>query len=588
MSVVCAPRFLARAVLAFCLAFFGASGCNRPALSPNASRTPAALAPASYTAPGGVRLESAAAASGVSYSWPQQPRPMRNLEAFGAGCAFFDYDDDGWQDLLLVGAPYVALYRNQRDGRFENVSQKTGLVGCTGDWKGVAVGDYDGDGFLDLLLTGYRRLALLKNDSGARWLDRTAAAGLDPANRGHWGSSAGFMDLDADGTLDLVVLNYVVFGPKEKQYCEFGGGARSGCPPDQYRPEFAELWRNLGNGRFQDVSAASGLKNTRGKALVLAFADLDGDRRVDFYIGNDGIPAELMRNEGNLRFSNIGVSSGAAFGAIPGRAIAAMGADWADFDRDGRLDLTLTAFSDEAYSLLRNAGGGQMEHVGDSLGITGPTFKPLGFGAKWLDVDNDGWTDILYANGHVYDSVERFDPISTFRQSLMLFHNQEGRSFIDRVPDLGPEVGKLIVGRGSATGDCDNDGRIDMLVVDYEGEPLLLKNRSETGNHWLTLDLRSPSRNRFAYGARLTAKAGKQVWTAQVSPASSYLSSSDPRVHLGLGATTMLDILTVDWPSGRRQVLRNVPADRIGRLEEGQGIRWSPAAAPVARASAAR
>jgi hypothetical protein len=525
---------------------------------------PAAPAPAANAF--GVRFEDAAARLGLTYRYPRQPRPLRILEAFGAGCAFVDYNDDGWLDILLVSKPAPVLYRSEAGRRFVDVSAKIGLSAVQGDWKACAVGDYDGDGRQDLLLSGYHCLALLRNSEGG-FRNVTRAAGLDPRNRGRWGSGAGFMDLDGNGTLDLVHLNYAVFGPNEPQYCELAPGVRSGCPPSQYRPQLPELWENLG-GRFRDVSAASGMRRTSGKALVLAFSDLDGDGRPDFYIGNDGMPAELMRNRGGLKFENIGASSGAAYGTLAGNSIAAMGADWADYDRDGKDDLAVSAFSDEPYSLLHNDGDGLFQHTAQEVGIAEPTYKPLGFGTKWLDLDNDGWRDLSFVNGHVYDNTAQIDPQTTLRQPLMLFRSEAARRFTDLVPALGGDAARPILGRGSAVGDFDNDGRQDLLVVDYEGAPLLLHNRSTTPNHWLTLDLRSASKNRFAYGARITARAGQDTWTGTVSPASSYLSSSDPRVHLGLGSTSRLDEVTIRWPGGRQQVLRGVAADQVLQLTE--------------------
>jgi hypothetical protein len=534
----------------------------------------------------GIGFVDVAEAVGLDYRWPQQPRPMRNKEAFGAGCAFLDYDDDGWQDVLLVGSRQVALYRNVPAGagnektdagarRFVNVTRQTGLNTLDGDdFIGCAVGDYDGDGRLDLLLTGYHRLALLRNEQSRRFADVTTKAGLDARDHDQWGSSAGFMDLDGDNRLDLVVLHYVVFGPNEKQYCELTPGVRSGCPPNEYRPEFAEVWQNKGDGTFQNVSAQAGMKNTSGKALVLAFAHLDDDNRMDLYIGNDTTPAELLLNRsknGQMRFDNVGAESGVAYGP-GGEAIAAMGADWADYDGDGRFDLAVTAFSGAPYSLFRalEADVAIFEDSADATGLSGPTTKPLGFGAKWLDMDNDGWTDLSFTNGHVYDNVRDVEPGSEFRQPLMLFRNepvpgQGRRTFRDLVPLLGGDLARPLLGRGSAAGDFDNDGRTDLLVVDYEGAPLLLRNVSRTSNHWLTLDLRGSrgGPNRFAYGARVTARAGARTWVAHVAPASSYLSSSDPRIHLGLGAASHLDSLVIRWPSGRRQTLQNVPADRL-------------------------
>jgi hypothetical protein len=552
-------------------ALIGLPGCKLPRSRTQAIAAPARLEDSARPSAmvEGIRFENVTERAGLHYRWPAQPRPMRILEAFGRGCAFLDYDNDGQLDILLLASPHPVLYHNRGQGQFEDVTEAAGLAGLQGDWRGCAVGDYDGDGYPDLVLTGYHRLALLRNAGGAHFTDVTTAAGLDPANHQRWGSSAGFMDLTGQGRLDLVLLNYVIFGPREPQFCEVRAGVRSGCPPSSYRPEFSELWRNTGNGRFQDVTATSGMKRTHGKALVLAFADVDGDGRMDFYIGNDGTPAELMRNEGGTRFRNIGIENGLAYGALD-HPVAAMGADWADYDRDGRLDLAVSGFSDESYSLFHAAGNALFELTSDATGISGPTYKPLGFGTNWLDMDNDGWPDLLFVNGHVYDNVHSIDPLSTFRQPPMLFHNMRGRQLVDLVPQMGGEVAAPILGRGSAVGDFDNDGKIDFLAVDYEGAPCLFHNVSQTPNHWITLDLRGFGSNRFAYGAQVTAQSGSEHWVGQVSPASSYLSSSDARVHFGLGKTTALEALTVRWPDGHRETYRNLPVDRILHLKEGR------------------
>lgn len=566
-------------------------GCRKavsgdsPTLPPAPSSASARSSPSSsFPAPGAVRFEEIAAQSGVRFRWPTYPRPLRNREAFGRGCAFLDYDGDGWQDILLISAPQVGLFRNRTGSsasatpRFEEVTKASGLSRVRGDWIGCAVGDYDGDGDLDILLTGYHQLALLRNDGdkgNRRFTDVTTAAGLDPKNRGRWGSSAGFMDLDGDGALDLIILNYVIFGPQEKQYCELAPGVISGCPPSEYRPEFGEMWQNRDGGKFRRVDdAVSGMKETSGKGLVLAYYDVDDDGRMDVYIGNDGTPAELMHNRGGMRFENIGDESGLAYGANGG-AIAAMGADWDDYDRDGRLDLIVTAFSAEPYALFHNVGDSLFQNESESTGIAALTLSALGFGTNWLDFDNDGWPDILYANGHVYDNVDKIEAGSTFRQPLMLLYNHEGKRFTDVVPALGGKVAEPLLGRGTATADIDNDGRMDFLVVDDEKTPRLFHNRSGSSHHWITLDLRSPTgRNRFAYGARVTARAaagGAKVWVAEVSPASSYLSSSDPRIHFGLGGeVTVLESVTVRWPSGKTQTWRDVPVDRTVTLTEGK------------------
>jgi hypothetical protein len=517
----------------------------------------------------GIRFEDTAAASGLNYIWPKLPRPLRNLEAFGTGCAFFDYDNDGWQDILLVARPNCRLYHNLKNGKFADVTVAAGLDKISGYWTGCAMGDYDSDGYLDIVLTGYHCLAVLRNDHRGRFTDSTVAAGFDLHNRGHWGASAGFMDLAGNGRLDLVLLNYVVFGPKEPQTCSPAPGITTGCPPTTYRPEFGEIWENIGNGRYRKTPASDGMSTTHGKALVVAFVDPDDRGRMDFYVGNDGTPAEFLRNQGKMHFANLGAASGVAYGSLD-HAIAAMGADWADYDRDGQPDLIVTGFSDESFALFHNTGHTTFELASDATGLSAPTYKRLGFGAKWIDVDNDGWPDLVFTCGHVYDTIGRTDPQSTFRQPMMLFHNLNGRSFQNIAPALGGAMAAPILGRGLATGDFDNDGRIDFLAVDSEGAPVLMHNVSTTANHWITFDLRATGQNRFAYGAQIHARAGKEVFAGQVSPASAYLSSSDPRVHFGLGPFRSLDSVAIRWPDGKQEVLRNVVADRILTIMEGR------------------
>jgi hypothetical protein len=592
------------------LVFFGRS---KVGLSLADAELTEPLAPATPIETAGVEFTEVARERGLRHVWPRQPRPMRLPETFGCGCAAFDYDNDGLQDVLLVADPQVVLYHNVGGGYFENTTARSGLAtaqtdrradsadspgAATGkrarrraraaarsadwvDWTGVAVGDYDADGWLDLLLTGYHRLALFKNRRGEKFIDVTAQAGLDMANHGHWASSAGFMDLDGDNWLDLVVLNYVEFSPDSQQYCELAPGVRSACPPQVYAPEKGDIWRNTGHGSFELVPESDAMGDTSGRALVLAFTDVDGDNRQDFFIGNDGTRAEFMHNLGGMQFENIGVEIGVTVGR-DWTPMAAMGADWADFDRDGLLDLTVTDFQKNSFALFRHellekqdgSGWHGFQEVGRPRGISAATRERLGFGAKWLDMDNDGWPDICYANGHVYDNAGEIQAGETLRQSTLLMRNEAGRRFVDLVPALDPALAKPIVGRGSATGDFDNDGRVDVLIVDYEGAPLLFENRSKTDNHWIKFDLRGAGANAFAYGARITANAAGETWVGEVSPASSYLSSSDPRIHFGLGKLTALDTVTIRWPSGRVEELHDVPADQIVRVAEGAGGAW--------------
>lgn len=520
------------------------------------------------TVPKNLSFINAAQERGLQYVWPEQPRPMTALDAFGAGCAAFDGDNDGWQDVLLVGRPTPALFRNLEGGRFEDITAASGLTAVTGHWTGCAIGDYDGDGLLDVLLTGYHQLALYKNLGNLRFELATTTAGLDPSNQGYWGASAGFMDLDGDSWLDLVILNYVVFGPDSKKYCEYAPGVQSGCAPRTYPPERGQIWRNTGMGKFELIPTEQGMQQTHGVGLVLAFSDLDEDGRMDFYVGNDGLAADLLHNLGNLQFENIASVAGVAT-SDNGATVSAMGADWADFNRDGMLDLAVTNWHGDSFVLFQGLGQRFFMDSAKQTDLAQQTKYRMGFGAKWIDFENDGWSDLFFVNGHVYDnSAEIHGPSVPFRQPMSLFWNDRGRKFFDLTVQLGTDIQRPMVGRGSATADFDNDGRVDLLAVDFEGPVMLLENRTETQRHWLKLDLRGKAPNVFAYGARVVGKAGNQTWLAEVSPASSYLSSSDPRIHWGLGDLSKLETVTIRWPSGSVQTLHNVAADRILQVVE--------------------
>lgn len=515
----------------------------------------------------GVDFVDVAHERGLDLVWPQQQRPLRAIDAFGAGCAAFDGDNDGWQDVLLVAGPHPALFRNRNGTRFEDTTTASGLTAVEGNWMGCAIGDYNGDGLLDLLLTGYHCLALYKNVGDMRFEPATAEAGLDTFNHGRWGASAGFMDLDGDGWLDLVILNYVVFGPESIQYCEYNPGVITGCTPKSYPPERGQIWRNNGRGGFELVPDDAGMKATTGVGLVLAFLDIEGDGRMDFYIGNDAVPADFLHNRGGMQFENTAVGYGLALGD-DANAVASMGADWGDYDRDGLLDLAVTNFQSLSFLVFRNMGNTCFINMAGRTGLARATRNRLGFGTKWVDFENDGWPDLFFVNGHVYDNAHLQGPDTHFRQPICLFRNESSRRFVDLVPALGKDVQRTLLGRGSATADFDNDGRVDLLAVDFEGSAMLLENRTQTNNHWLTLDLRGAAPNVFAYGARVVGQAGDQTWLADVSPASSYLSSSDPRVHWGLGNVSQLDTLVIRWPAGREQTLHDVPADQILRIVE--------------------
>lgn len=514
------------------------AGCGAPPLP---AVKPAVASPAWF--------QEVAASAGLTARWaPEGNRPLTNLQSFGNGCAFFDADDDGWQDILLVSEPSPHLYLNLRNGMFRDHTREAGLHRVRGPWKGCAVGDYDADGRMDILLTGFNEICLLGGRPGPEYADVTRTSGLRPSG---WGSSAGFMDLDSDGDLDLLVGNYVVLDAQAPRYCEMKPGVTSGCPPHTYRPQYPRLYRNDGKGSFTDVTRSSGVGEAGGKVLALGFTDYDRDGLQDFYLANDGVPGDFFQNLGGMRFRNVAVSRGVALGVF-GQAQAGMGVDWGDYDRDGRQDLVVTAFSDEPYSVYRDQGS-YFENVSARLGIAEPTTKPLGFGTKWLDFNNDGWLDLIFANGHVYDNVADFDAASAYRQPVQLFRNRMGKHFEDVGTSAGPDLAKPIVGRGLAVADYDRDGRLDLLVVDREGTPLLLRNTMNTAGNWLTLDLRNEGPNRFAYGARVVLPTPSGPLLREVSPASSFLSSSAAELHFGLGELREVEGLQVVWPDGKME-----------------------------------
>jgi len=522
------------------------------------------------TPPNGPWFSDVARQSGIRFRWgPKHISPVTALDAFGHGCAFLDVNRDGLLDILLVGEPTAALFVNRNGSEFEDVSARAGLTTVRGAWKGCAVGDYDADGRVDLLLTGYNCLALLHNVGGLHFNDTTHQAGLRPNG---WCSSAGFMDLDGDGYQDLFIGNYVIYNDKTPHYCNLGGGVLSGCPPQTYAPQFGHLYHNNRNGTFTDVTGTSGLAgHMGGKCLVVAFADYDNDGRVDFYLGNDGMPADLFRNLGRMRFRNEALSEGVALGVYQ-QAQAAMGADWADYNRDGRLDLIATKFSHEPVSLYRNQGP-YFDNVSPVVGLADPTLLMLSFGTKFLDVDNDGWPDLLFANGSVYDTANRIDPQTSYLEPLQLFMNVKGRRFEEVTKSAGAPFERMILGRGLATGDFDNDGRVDALVVDDEGGPLLLHNETRTRGHWLEVELRGRPPDWLAYGARVTFRHGRDVWIQDLSPSSSYLSSSSPWLHFGLGSITQIHSISVRWPNGQWETFACGPVDRRIRLRQGEAQR---------------
>jgi hypothetical protein len=569
-------RIVLRALLAsVAILSLGAwGGCNAPSSPHSATQgaLPANPTPAAPTTNTGTSLfADVTRAAGINYRWEVEgKRPLNILQTIGNGCAFLDYNNDGNLDILLVG-PKLALYQGDGKGHFTDVSHETGLDALHGHFLGCAVGDYDNDGYDDLYISAYRGGLLLHNEGGKRFQDVTAQSGIAPQR---WGTSCTFVDLDGDGKLDLYICNYVKYDLNtQPQLCNYSG-FESACGPRFYQPEIGVLYHNEGGGKFRDVTAAWGInkilgdsgQGVNGKGLGVATADYNGSGRMSLEIANDEVAGDLLENDGH-KFHNIGASSGTAYDSA-GNVHGGMGVDWGDYDNDGKLDLAVATFQHEPKCLYHNDGKGYFTESSAPLGIADKTQPYVSFGIKFFDYDNDGWLDLIVASGHVQDNINAIDKSTTYRQKPQLFHNLKGKSFEETTAQAGEGMQKEIVGRGLAVGDFDNDGRMDALIVDSEGEPILLHNQVPNAGHWLLCKLIGTKSNRDGLGAQLTAEAGGIKLLRQCTTDGSYMSASDRRVHFGLGSATTATI-TVRWPSGATNTYQNVPADRIVTLHEG-------------------
>jgi hypothetical protein len=531
-----------------------------------------------------IRFRDATRDAGIRFHLGHGGRsPLNILETAGCGAAFLDYDADGWPDLFLMGQPGCALYHNERNGRFSDATVGSGLAE-PGTWMGCASGDYDNDGWPDLLLTGYGKTRLFHNEGaaapGPRFRDVTEAAGVRVPG---WATSAVFFDYDRDGWLDFYVARYMRFGPADPQLCTIGPASGGGqpvlgaCGPEVYEGERGLLFHNRGPAGagsrrplFEEVTRAAGLLRGHERGLGVAVGDYDEDGNEDLYVANDRTPGDLFRNLGGGRFVNLGVATGTAYGAT-GNAQGGMGVDFADYDGDGREDLFVATFYGEPKSLYHNEGGGQFREVSAMAGLAGVALPYVAFGTRFFDADNDGWLDLLIASGHVVDTQERVDPRARYREPLLLLRGGPGGRFADETARAGEALQRPVVGRGLALGDYDNDGRLDALVIDLEGAPLLLRNESggeRPGNHWTGLQLVGRQSNRQGLGARVIVEAGDRRWVRRVTTGGSYLSAGDPRVFVGLGPAAAVDRIEVRWPSGARTELRGQPAGRLLTIRE--------------------
>lgn len=558
------PRCYQPACLALTVLAASCSGPKQGAVPPPA----ASHASASAVRAEGPRFENISSSAGITYRWTiPGSRPLNLLQTIGNGCGLFDYDGDGSLDVLLIGRA-IALYRGDGRGHFTDVSKQVGLSSLSGQFLGCAIGDYDNDGRPDLYVSGYRTGVLLHNENGGLFRDVTRQAGLKAQP---WGTSCAFADVDGDGRLDLYVGNYVKFGPDTvPQMCRHDGIATT-CGPLAYEAETGVLYLNAGGGRFEDVTREMGANHVSGKALGVAAAP-GAQGSPLLAIANDEMPGDLLalkRMPAGRRFVNEGPQSGTGF-SDAGKPHGGMGIDWGDYDNDGRLDLAVATFEEEVKPLFHNEGQGYFEDRSQALGVASAALPYVSFGMKWLDVDNDGWLDLAVTNGHIADNVEAYDQTHAYRQPSLLFHNMQGSRFEEIGRTASPDLARPIVGRGLAIGDIDNDGRMDLLLVDSEGAPILLRNQTPHAGHWLLVKLVGTKCNRDAYGAIITAVWGGHTLVRHCHSDGSYLSASDSRVHFGLGKATQAD-LTIRWPDGTTESFPSIPADRQITLNEGTG-----------------
>jgi enediyne biosynthesis protein E4 len=523
--------------------------------------------------------------SGITWKHIAGKSPEHYLpETTGAGCAFLDYDNDGWMDIYFVNSGKCdfydpnpplrnALYHNNRDGTFTDVTEKAG-VASGGYGQGVAVGDYDGDGFPDLYVTQYGRSILYRNNGDGTFTDVTDRAGVAAPG---WSSSAVWFDYDNDGKLDLFVCRFVEFSKTNSKDCRSGEDAKRGyCIPRVYRPTASWLFHNNGNGTFTDVGKASGIGKYLGKAWGAVAVDVNNDGRMDLFVANDTMPNFLFTNQGG-RFEEIGLSAGVAYSA-DGRPRSGMGVDAADFNQDGWMDLFVANIDMERYSIYQNNHDETFDDLAGPTGIGQATRLMSGWGLKFFDYDNDGELDLLLANGNPDDLIESLHPQVTYPEPMLLFHNT-GKGFQDVSPQSGPTFSKLLSARGMAIGDFNNDGAVDVLVCLNDGAPLLLRNNVGNQNHWLGIKLLGKKGNPDAVGARITYQAGDLKRSRVKVGGGSYLSSHDPRIVLGLGKRDKLDWLEIKWPlpSGGVERFTDLPIDRYITIVEGEG-KWSASA----------
>ena len=533
-----------------------------------------------------VMLVDVTARTGITFKHDNSATTRKYLiETMGGGVGMIDYDHDGWLDLFFTnGAPLSdpmdagahpiktdgfgnRLYRNNHDGTFADVTRAAGVdgIGTSAYGMGVAAGDYDNDGFADLYVTGYDRNTLYHNDGSGHFRDVTARA---HAAGGGWSVSAAFFDYDRDGWLDLIVTRYVEWDFGRDVYCgERRPGYREYCHPSTFPATTSILYHNNRDGTFTDVSRATGVAAVKGRALGVAIADYDGDGWPDAYVANDAVPGFLFRNDHGTSFTETGLAAGVAVNG-DGRPFAGMGVDFGDYDNDGRPDLFITALSNETYPLYHNDANGLFSLRTFAAGVAEATAPYSGWGTRWVDLDNDGWKDLFVAQGHVLDTIELTSDRLHYLQPPLLLRNVFGR-FVRLDAGIGTDLSWRWAGRGAAFGDLDNDGDVDVVVATCGDRPHVLRNDGGNRGHWLSLSAIGTKSNRDGIGATIVV-VGESGLTQHfsVTTGSSYLSASDKRISVGLGRDRTARSISIRWPSGLEQTLRDVAANRALTLRE--------------------
>jgi hypothetical protein len=531
-----------------------------------------------------VRFVDVTEASGIRFKHITAPEKKYIVESMSGGVALFDYDNDGWLDIYLTNSLTVdtadnlkssrsALYHNNRDGTFSDVSEKSGLM-YPGWAMGVATADYDGDGWVDVYVTCLGPNHLYKNNGDGTFTDVTQKAGVDDPR---WSTGAAFGDYDNDGDLDLFVTNYVDFRTKDLpefgkgKFCQYRGVPVQ-CGPRGLPGAGDSLFRNNGDGTFTDVTRSAGVSDPDGRfGMSALWSDLDEDGWMDLYVANDSGPNFLYKNNRDGTFKETGLLAGCAVGE-DGNEQGSMGLAIGDYNHDGLLDIFVTNFSDEYNTLYRQEAGMSFMDVSFSSKLAQVSIPYVGWATDFLDFDNDGWVDLMVVNGHVYPQVDKVSVGTTYAQRVLLFHNERNGTFVEMAANCGDSLMNRRVSRGAAFGDIDNDGDIDVVINNLDGAAVVLRNDGGNKNNWINIKTVGSKKNRDALGARVKVTAGNLVQVKEVYSGGSYISQNDTRLHFGLEKKTRVDSIEVRWPAGKVEVIRDLPVNAFLVIEEGKGL----------------